>query len=113
MIKRSLLVLPWASLAFVAAVTLCPLAQRPHLFDARVEHFSTYAVIGLLFCLVYPRQTFLICLVVLGAAILLEGMQLLTPDRHGRVADLEFKCAGGIAGIVAGKIVGRFAVLRL
>ena len=91
----------------VAAATLSPLTLRPHVSAAHVEHIAAYAFVGLLFGLVYPRQMLLSCVVVLGTATLLEVLQLLTPDRHGRIDDLAFKLAGAIAGIVAGKIAAR------
>ncbi len=111
MIKRILSVSSWASLALVAIATLSPLTLRPHISAAHVEHLAAYAFIGLLFGLAYPRQMFLYCLVVLGTATLLETLQLLTPDRHGRIEDLAFKLAGAIIGIVAGKIAARQIVL--
>jgi hypothetical protein len=98
------LIASWTSLALIAAATLSPLALRPHLFPVHAEHFAAFAAVGLLFCLAYPRQIFLNCAIVLGAASLLETLQLLTPDRHGRASDLAFKLAGAIAGIVAGKL---------
>jgi VanZ family protein len=55
--------------------------------------------------LAYPRRTVLVCLVVLGSAALLEMMQLLTPDRHGRLLDAIEKMAGGAAGIAAGRAI--------
>jgi len=102
----------WACLALVAAVTLSPLAERPHLFAVHAEHFAAFAFIGLLFCLAYPHRIFLICGIVLGAVPLLEALQLLTPDRHGRLSDMAFKLAGAIAGIVAGKLAARQIALR-
>lgn len=102
----------WSSLALIAAATLSPLALRPHLFPVHAEHFAAFAVIGVLFCLAYPRQTFLTCAIVLGAAALLELLQLLTPDRHGRMSDLVFKLAGAMAGIVVGKVTARQIALR-
>ncbi len=84
--------------------TLCPIAVRPHISNnSYIEHFSAFAIIGLLFCLTYPRQTFLISVVVLGSTTLLEVMQFLTHDRHGRISDLEFKLAGAIVRIAAGE----------
>lgn len=44
-------------------------------------------------------------LIVLGCAVLLEIMQLLTPDRHGRIQDAIEKMAGGVLGIVVGRII--------
>jgi hypothetical protein len=53
----------------------------------------------------YPRHVALVCLIVLGSAVLLEIMQLLTPDRHGRIQDAIEKMTGGAAGIVAGRAI--------
>lgn len=111
MIKRILSVSPWVSLVLVAVATLSPLTLRPHVSAAHVEHLAAYVFIGFLFGLIYPRQMFFNCVVVLGTATLLETLQLLTPDRHGRIEDLAFKLAGAIAGIVVGKIAARQIVL--
>ena len=54
---------------------------------------------GILFGLAYPRQTFFVCILVLGSAVLLELSQLLTPDRHARVIDVVRKIVGGAIGI--------------
>ncbi|CAN7492006.1 hypothetical protein LJR220_004470 [Bradyrhizobium sp. LjRoot220] len=35
----------------------------------------------------------------------LETLQLLTPDRHGRLLDAAVKVAGGISGIGAGQLM--------
>jgi VanZ family protein len=106
------LIASWTSLALIAAATLSPLALRPHLFPVHAEHFAAFAVVGLLFCMAYPRRTFLTCAIVLGAATLLETLQLLTPDRHGRLSDMAVKLAGAMAGIVAGKLATRQIALR-
>ena len=62
-------------------------------------------VLGALFCLAYPRQAMLVCLIVIGSAVLLELAQLLTADRHGRVHDAIVKMVGGATGVVAGKVI--------
>jgi len=108
MIRKLSLVSSWATLALVAAATLSSLALRPHLFAVHIEHVGAFAVVGLLFCLAYPRRTVLVCAVVLGSAALLEMLQLLTPDRHGQMSDLLFKLAGGASGIAVGKVASRF-----
>src|SRR3977135_3266799 len=61
--------------------------------------------LGTLFCAAYPRQIVLVCLIVLGGAVLLEIMQLLTPDRHGRIQDAIEKMASGLVGIVVGRAI--------
>jgi VanZ family protein len=58
-----------------------------------------------LFCVAYPRRIVFVCLVVLGSAALLELAQLLTPDRHARLADAIEKIAGGGVGIALGHIM--------
>ena len=91
----------WTSLAFIAYATLSPLNERPE-FDALLSHLDQYlafAVAGSLFGLAYPRQTFFVCILVLGSAVLLELSQLLTLDRHARVIDAVRKIIGGAIGI--------------
>ena len=92
----------WTSLAFIAYATLSPLNERPE-FDtnlfSHLDHYLAFAVAGSLFGLAYPRQTFFVCILVLGSAVLLELLQLLTPDRHARVIDAVRKMIGGAIGI--------------
>jgi VanZ family protein len=96
----------WGSLAFIAYATLSPLNERPE-FDPRgflflFSHFDqyvAYVTTGCLFGLAYPRQTFLVCIIVLGSAVLLELAQMLTPDRHARISDAARKVIGGAIGI--------------
>jgi VanZ family protein len=67
------------------------------------ERLAAFTVLGALFCSAYPRHIVLVCLIVLGSAVLLELAQLLTPDRHGRIPDAIIKMTGGALGIVAGR----------
>src|SRR5581483_8359284 len=86
----------WGWLAFIAYATLSPLNERPE-FDtglflllfsfSHFDHYVAFAVAGSLFGLAYPRQTTLVCIIVLGSAVMLELLQLLTLDRHARVID--------------------------
>jgi len=46
-----------------------------------------------------------VCLIVLGSAVVLEFVQLLTTDRHGRIPDAVEKIAGGASGVVAGRAI--------
>jgi VanZ family protein len=95
----------WISLAFIAYATLSPLKERPEIsagFLILFSHFDQYvafAVMGSLFGFAYPRQTLLVCILVLGSAILLELAQILTPDRHARLMDAARKIIGGAFGI--------------
>jgi VanZ like family len=74
----------------------------------RLEHLAAFAFLGALFCLPYPRHIPLACLIVLGSALLLEIVQLLTPDRHGRIQDAIEKIAGGVVGIAAARAILSF-----
>jgi VanZ family protein len=111
MLHRLISIAAWAVLAFIAYATISPIQARPTLpTSTGFEHFTAFAVLGLLFCLAYPRHFALVCLIVLGSAVLLEIMQLLTPDRHGRIQDAIEKMAGGLVGIVVGRAILYFAL---
>jgi hypothetical protein len=105
MIHRVLAAVGWASLAFIAYATLCPLGSRPELTDVHFEHLGAFAVLGLVFALAYPRHLGVVVLIVIGSALTLELLQLLTPDRHGRVIDASIKAAGGLMGVGVGWLV--------
>jgi len=106
MFHKLITVAAWAVLAFIAYATISPIQDRPTLpTSSSFEHFAAFAVLGTLFCAAYPRHIVLVCLVVLGSAVVLEILQLLTPDRHGRIQDAIEKMAGGSVGIVAGRTI--------
>jgi VanZ family protein len=100
----------WACLLFVASVTLSPAYLRPRLMETEpaliviLEHVGAFAVIGFLFSVSYTRTT-LVCLLVLGSAVILELLQLVVPDRDARVIDAVEKLIGGGVGIIAAKIL--------
>jgi hypothetical protein len=100
----------WACLLFVASVTLSPVYLRPRLMEAEpaliviLERAGAFAVIGFLFSVSYTRTT-LVCLLVLGSAVILELLQLVVPDRDARVIDAVEKLIGGGVGIIAAKIM--------
>lgn len=66
------------------------------------EHFAAFFALGLLFLLAYPNRIAVVLLVVIGAALELETLQLLTPDRHGRLVDALTQVAGGACGMAVG-----------
>ncbi len=105
MFQKLLSIAAWTLLALIAFITVSPLRDRPTLHTSTsVEHLMAFAMVGLLFCLAYPRHVALICLMVLGSAVLLEFAQLLTADRHGRVQDAVEKMAGGAVGVMIGRV---------
>jgi VanZ family protein len=105
MYHRLVSIAAWISLGYIAFATLSPMSGRPHVAGVHFEHIVAFTVLGLLFFLAYPQRAILVCVIVFGSAALLEVLQLLTPDRHGRLADAVEKIAGGAAGIVVGRSV--------
>jgi len=94
----------WLTLAFIVYATLSPIDARPVLAGPQLEHFAAFALLGFTFGLAYPNRLFLVVAIILGSAIGLEALQLLTPDRHGRILDALVKAAGGIYGIGSGQL---------
>src|SRR5712671_3898506 len=106
MLHKLVGVAAWALLSFIVFATISPIQARPALpTSSAVEHLAAFSILGVLFCLAYPRKIGRVCLLVLGSAVLLEFAQLLTPDRHGRIVDAIEKMAGGAIGVVAGSAI--------
>jgi VanZ family protein len=105
MIQKISVAAGWLALAFIVYATLSPIDARPVVAGPQSEHFAAFAVMGLAFALAYPNRIVLVVAIVVGSAIGLEALQLLTPDRHGRVLDALVKAAGGVCGISAGQLM--------
>lgn len=104
MIQRLFAIAGWLALGFVVFATLSPLDARPSVAAPHLEHFAAFALIGVAFAMAYPNRVLLVFVIVVGAALGLEALQLLTPDRHGRAADALMKALGGISGICVGQL---------
>jgi hypothetical protein len=93
----------WASLVLVTLAVLVPIAYRPtSSFPPDVERFAAFAAVGFAFALAYPRRLWLAALVVIGAALTLETLQMISPTRHGRMPDASIKALGAAAGLAIG-----------
>ncbi len=102
---RLLRILAWSLLAAIAFVTLSPIGLRPDSgLSPNYERLFAFAAVGLAFALAYPRHIWLVLLVVLGAAVGLEALQLVVSGRHGRIIDLIAKLLGGGIGVSAGAV---------
>jgi VanZ family protein len=101
-LKSTIRILAWVTLAGIFAATISPIKDRPDLAAPIVERAGAFFLVGLLFCLGYRRHWPLAVVVVLLAAISFEAAQLLTSDRHAEIADALVKTAGGMAGIGIG-----------
>jgi VanZ family protein len=106
MLRQLIAIAAWACLAFIVHATLSSAGARPELTRAEpalavfVERFGAYALVGLLFCLSYPRRIVFVCFLVFGSAVFLEFLQIFIPDRDARIFDAAEKIAGGAAGIL-------------
>jgi VanZ family protein len=120
MIQRLTAAAAWACLIFVICATLSSSDARPELTGPGfwkgsftiVERFGAYALLGLLFYLAYPNQVALVCLLVLGSAVILELLQIVIPDRDARVVDALEKIAGGAAGILTARKILALTVIQ-
>ena len=93
----------WGSLALVAMFTLSSIGLRPETtWPPTVERFAAFAAVGFAFAIAYPRQFWFAAAIALGAALVLEVLQVLAPTRHGRLFDAAVKLAGGTAGLLLG-----------
>ena len=107
--RRLVRLAAWGSLAFVALVTVAPLGWRPVSgYSPQLERLVAFFVVGSLFAAAYPRHIILAAAVVLGAAVLLELLQLLSPSRYGRLFDASVKIAGGAFGLALGFMASRW-----
>jgi VanZ family protein len=68
---------------------------------AVVEHVIVFALLGALIAFAYPNRIIVVCCIIIFGAVLLEGLQTLTPDRHGTIADACQKIVGGSLGVFA------------
>jgi VanZ family protein len=102
---RLYLIAGWLALAAVAFVTLGPVQDRPQVAPPHLEHFAAFVLLGLAFGLASPNRPIRAVLIVVGSAILLELLQLLTPDRHGRFVDAMTKIAGAASGITLARVM--------
>lgn len=99
----------WLALAYIACVTLSPITARPIVAGPQLEHFAAFALLGVAFGLSYQHQVALAFVIVIGSSFSLEALQVMTPDRHGRLADALVKATGGLCGLV----VGHLAILAV
>jgi len=90
LLRRSIAVLAWLTLALIVYATLSPIGLRPGVgtgSSVGFERLAAYALLGSLFVVAYPRHFIPISILILGVVISLELLQQLTPDRHARMAD--------------------------
>lgn len=113
MSRKFLKAIAWGSLAFIVFATLSPIGLRPHFTNPNVERFGAFVMAGLLFGLAYPNRFWLVLAIVLGAAGVLEVLQVLTPDRHGEASNAFVKIVGGSFGVGLALLANRLWMINL
>jgi hypothetical protein len=104
MFRKTAAAAAWIVLCFIAYASISRITSRPTLHvSVSLEHIAAFAFVGLLFYLGYPNRITFVLVIVIGSATLLELMQLVTIDRHARLADLIEKICGGGLGLAAGR----------
>ena len=73
-------------------------------FGSLTRHFVAFGLAGLALGVGYPKRLWVIAAVIVGSSFGLEAMQLLTPDRHGRILDAMVKALGGCVGVWVSQI---------
>jgi VanZ family protein len=84
-------------------------------FGWRVDHFCGYFALTLTFCFIW-RRPLLAGGALMAAAILLEGLQAFTPDRHADVYAAMISASGAMAAILPADFLiraPRLALVRL
>lgn len=111
----------WTTLIAIVVITLVrvdvlygiyrlisPLLLHPSIsVYGHITHVTAFVVIGLLFGVAYQRHPVRVAAILSAAAILLELMQTLTPDRHGVPIDAFEKAGGGVAGVLIAQLFTR------
>lgn len=107
-LQTALRVLAWLLLAGLIFVTLSPVNLRPvSPLPTQLERAIALALVGVVFALAYPRRLILVAVIVLGATMLLELLQLMSPSRHGRLIDVAVKLTGALTGLGSGWLLNR------
>ena len=105
----ALRILAWLLLAGLVVATLSPIGLRPiSPLPTQVERAVALLLVGFVFALAYPRRLALVAIIVLGATVLLELLQLLAPSRHSGLADVTVKLLGGGIGLACGAAINAF-----
>jgi apolipoprotein N-acyltransferase len=88
---------------------LAPWLGHPDIHKyAAIEHLLVFALFGALLAFAFPNRIIMVCCIVFFGATLLEYLQTLTADRHGRILDACQKVAGGLLGALAAHITSRW-----
>ncbi|TYL92051.1 hypothetical protein FXB40_26785 [Bradyrhizobium rifense] len=98
MLRNLIRVAAWGIFASIVLATLSPIGLRPQTGHVVIERFAAYCALCAFFVAAYPQRFIHVIVLVPIAAISLELLQHLTPDRHGHLFDAVEKIAGALVG---------------
>jgi len=100
----------WLLLGAITFATVSPLGLRPRLdVPISLERAAAFGLLGLAFAAAYPKRIWSALGLVLFAAIGLELLQNVRPDRHGRELDAVVKIGGASVGLAVGWLIVKIA----
>src|SRR5260370_41279028 len=96
-----------AALVVLVFVGLGPPKWQPRSgLGWEIDHFAGYLVITLMFCIAWPRPL-VVAATLIAAAVLLEALQALTPDRCSDFFAVLCGASGAAGGAVVAVLVIR------
>jgi VanZ family protein len=105
--------LAWLSVALVLVLSLSPPRYRMVTGAPReLEHFATFALVGLMLSLAYPEKR--LQLLAFGAAAIaaIELVQMLVPGRHAYLSDFLLNVLGFCVGMAGALTLVRMSIRR-
>ncbi|MBU1304354.1 MAG: VanZ family protein [Alphaproteobacteria bacterium] len=106
-------ILAWTVFAIIVGVTLSPIGLRPQTqLPVNIERAGAYLAAGIAFAIAYPRHIWWALAFIIVAAVGLEWLQQLRPDRHGREMDALTKIAGAMIGFGIGWLASHVLARR-
>ncbi len=96
-----------AAIALLAFISLCPGDWVPRTnLGFELDHFLAFFVVTSMVCFAWPRP-FLVGVILAVVGALLEGLQLLTPDRSANVLGALCSAVGALAAALVAELMIR------
>jgi VanZ family protein len=103
--------LAWLSAFAVLVLSLSPPRYRIVTGAAReLEHFTAFALVGLMLSLAYPERRLKLVVVGIGAIAVIELLQIFVPGRHAYLSDFLLNALGLCVGTAGSLILARISV---
>jgi VanZ family protein len=106
MITKAARAAAWLLVLGAVILTLGPQKVRPYTgINHDLEHGVAFALVGLAFGLGYPKKRWMLALLAIAAAGLMEILQQWIPGRHSYFRDFVINGLGACAGLAAAALL--------